>query len=168
MSAPPARQAAARGLSGLLAQVARGDQSAFAALYQRTAAQVLGPPALMLGDTATAEDITVAVYPQLWQSAGHYDSARGSAHAWLMSVAHRHAAAHLLVYYRGYTAVQAASLLGLPAGTAEPRLRAALCALSRNRWLQGDKRADQMPRAGRAAASRGSGGRPGCCCGWAS
>jgi DNA-directed RNA polymerase specialized sigma24 family protein len=37
----------------------------------------------------------------------------------------------LLVYYRGYTAVQAASLLGLPAGAAEPRLRAALCALSR-------------------------------------
>ncbi len=170
-SAPAARQADPADISGLLARVARGDQPAFVELYHRTAAQVLGLAALMLGDTAAAEDITVAVYQQLWQTAAGYDPARGGGHAWLMNVAHRHAAAYLrahrgpgtspagnaaaqlaalppipvpalgcldaparelvlLVYYRGYTTAQAASLLGLPPGTAGHRLRAALCALS--------------------------------------
>jgi RNA polymerase sigma-70 factor, ECF subfamily len=36
----------------------------------------------------------------------------------------------LLVYYRGYTVAQAASLLGLPAVDARSRLRVAMCALS--------------------------------------
>jgi DNA-directed RNA polymerase specialized sigma24 family protein len=36
----------------------------------------------------------------------------------------------VLVCYRGYTTAQAASLLGLPAGTARARLRAGLLALS--------------------------------------
>jgi RNA polymerase sigma-70 factor, ECF subfamily len=48
----------------------------------------------------------------------------------------------LLVYYRGYTVAQAASLLGLPAANARSRLLASLCAVSAaagpDRWPQGD------------------------------
>ncbi len=144
-------------------------------LYHRTAAQVLGLVNLMLGDTVAAEDVTAAVYQQLWHTAARYEPARGCPHAWVLGVAHRHAAGHLrayrgkaaasastatgelaslppaslpaclerldapsrelilLVYYRGYTAAQAASLLGLPAGTAGAHLRMALRALSPDR-----------------------------------
>jgi RNA polymerase sigma-70 factor (ECF subfamily) len=168
MSMPHARQAAGASLAGLLARIARGDQAAFAELYHRTAAQVLGLATVMLGDTAAAEDVTAEAYQQLWHTAGRYDPARGSAHAWLMGMTHRHAARHLranrdlastaatqlaslppaslptvlqrldppsrelilLAYYRGYTAAQAASLLGLPVSAALPRVLAALRTLS--------------------------------------
>jgi RNA polymerase sigma-70 factor (ECF subfamily) len=168
----PAQPPADTGIAALLSQVGGGDRAALSALYQRTAPQVLGLVNLMVGNPAAAEDVTAAVYQQVWHTAARYDPARGSARAWLLSVAHRHAAEHLgahrgtavpragtaavelaplsqlslpgglecldapsrelilLVYYRGYTAAQAALMLGLPAGTALPRLHAALRTLS--------------------------------------
>jgi RNA polymerase sigma-70 factor, ECF subfamily len=167
MRLPPGRRADGDGLAVLLARIGRGDQAAFTVLYQRTVPQVLGLVTLMLGDTEAAEEVTAAVYQQLWHTAACYDPARGGADTWLLGAAHREAAGHLrarrgnaaacagtatggpaclpadlerldaparelilLVYYGGCTAAQAARLLGLPAGTAGPRLHAALEALS--------------------------------------
>jgi RNA polymerase sigma-70 factor (ECF subfamily) len=69
----------------------------------------------------------------------------------------------LLVYYRGYTGAQAASLLGLPATSARPRLHAALRALPPppgqtaatliTELIQRSAADQRRPRAGSAAAA---------------
>jgi RNA polymerase sigma-70 factor, ECF subfamily len=162
-------------VAGLLARVGSGDQAAFAAFYRCTVTQVFSLVSVMLDDAEAAEDVTAGVYRQLSRTAAGYDPGRGSAQAWLLDLAHRHAVGHLrahrvaaaspagtatseltplppswrpaflerldalsrelilLIYCRGYTTAQAASLLGLPAAAAGPRLRAALRALSQTR-----------------------------------
>lgn len=84
------------GVADLLARVACGDDGAFAALYDRTTAQVFGLIYRMVGDTTQAEDVTAQMYRQLWQTAPCSDSAtRDSAQTWLLAPAHRHAIDHL-------------------------------------------------------------------------
>jgi RNA polymerase sigma-70 factor (ECF subfamily) len=86
---PPARPGA--DLAGLLALVARGDQSAFAAVYDRSAAQVFGLVRRVIRDPAQSEEVTQEVMLEVWRSASRFDPHRGSAMAWLMTLAHRRA-----------------------------------------------------------------------------
>jgi len=86
---PPARPGS--DLAGLLALVARGDQSAFAALYDRSAAQVFGLVRRVIRDPAQSEEVTQEVMLEVWRSASRFDPHRGSAMAWLMTLAHRRA-----------------------------------------------------------------------------
>ncbi len=83
--------AAAPPLSHLLVQVARGDEPAFAALYDRTSAAVHGLARRVVRDPARAEEITQEVYLQVWRSASRFDPDRGSAKSWLLTLAHRRA-----------------------------------------------------------------------------
>jgi RNA polymerase sigma-70 factor, ECF subfamily len=78
-------------LAGLLALVARGDQSAFAAVYDRSAAQVFGLVRRVIRDPAQSEEVTQEVMLEVWRSASRFDPHRGSAMAWLMTLAHRRA-----------------------------------------------------------------------------
>ena len=86
---PPARPGS--DLAGLLALVARGDQSAFAAVYDRSAAQVFGLVRRVIRDPAQSEEVTQEVMLEVWRSASRFDPHRGSAMAWLMTLAHRRA-----------------------------------------------------------------------------
>ena len=86
---PPARPGS--DLAGLLALVARGDQSAFAAVYDRAAAQVFGLVRRVIRDPAQSEEVTQEVMLEVWRSASRFDPHRGSAMAWLMTLAHRRA-----------------------------------------------------------------------------
>jgi RNA polymerase sigma-70 factor, ECF subfamily len=86
---PPAKPG--RDLAGLLALVARGDQSAFAAVYDRSAAQVFGLVRRVIRDPAQSEEVTQEVMLEVWRSASRFDPHRGSAMAWLMTLAHRRA-----------------------------------------------------------------------------
>jgi len=86
---PPARPGS--DLAGLLALVARGDQSAFAAVYDRSAAQVFGLVRRVIRDTAQSEEVTQEVMLEVWRSASRFDPHRGSAMAWLLTLAHRRA-----------------------------------------------------------------------------
>jgi RNA polymerase sigma-70 factor, ECF subfamily len=78
-------------LAGLLALVARGDQRAFATVYDQSAAQVFGLVRRVIRDPAQAEEVTQEVMLEVWRSASRFDPHRGSAMAWLMTLAHRRA-----------------------------------------------------------------------------
>ena len=78
-------------LDALLRRVANGDRDAFAAVYDLTNARVYGLVTRVLRDTGYSEETTQEVYLEVWRTASAYDSARGSALAWLLTMAHRRA-----------------------------------------------------------------------------
>jgi RNA polymerase sigma-70 factor (ECF subfamily) len=67
----------------LIRQVARGDQQALGAFYDATSSLVYGLALRILGNTATAEEVTLDVYTQVWRQAAIYDAQRGTPSAWL-------------------------------------------------------------------------------------
>ena len=75
----------------LLARVGIGDRQAFAALSDATAARVFGLVRRLVVDPAQAEEVTQDVYFEIWQTAPRFDAARGSALAWMFTLAHRRA-----------------------------------------------------------------------------
>jgi RNA polymerase sigma-70 factor (ECF subfamily) len=78
-------------LDALLRQVARRDTDAFATLYDRTRSRVYGLITRVLRDAGYSEETTQEVYLEVWRTAEAYDSAKGSALSWLMTMAHRRA-----------------------------------------------------------------------------
>jgi RNA polymerase sigma-70 factor, ECF subfamily len=75
----------------LLAQVARGDHAAFEALYDLLAGPVYGLVRKILRDPAQSEEVAQEVLLEVWRTAPRFDNARGSAVAWVMTIAHRRA-----------------------------------------------------------------------------
>jgi RNA polymerase sigma-70 factor, ECF subfamily len=75
----------------LLARVARGDEAAFAALYDELAPRVFGLARRVLRDPAQAEEVAQEALVEVWRTAGRYDPSRGSATSWALTIAHRRA-----------------------------------------------------------------------------
>ena len=75
----------------LLNRAARGDQAAFAEIYDSTAARVHGLVLRVVRDPAQSEEVTQEVFLEIWRQSSRYDASRGSAVAWLMTIAHRKA-----------------------------------------------------------------------------
>lgn len=75
----------------LLPRVAQGDQAAFAELYDQTAPRVLGLIKRLLKDHSQSEEVTQEVFLEIWQNATRFDSTRGSAASWMLTMAHRRA-----------------------------------------------------------------------------
>ncbi|WP_031464972.1 ECF RNA polymerase sigma factor SigK [Sciscionella sediminilitoris] len=75
----------------LIDRVARGDQAAFAALYDRFAGSVLGVIERVVRNPAYAEEVAQEVLLEVWQKAPRYAEARGSAQSWVLTIAHRRA-----------------------------------------------------------------------------
>ncbi len=71
----------------LISAIASGDQAAMGTLYDATSRVVFGLALRILNDRATAEEVMLDVYTQVWRQAGSYDLQRGSAMAWLMTIA---------------------------------------------------------------------------------
>jgi RNA polymerase sigma-70 factor, ECF subfamily len=78
-------------LGALLARVARGDQDAYAAVYDRTAGQVLGVVRSVVRDPAQSEEVAQEVLLDVWRFASRFDTRLGSGSAWVMTLAHRRA-----------------------------------------------------------------------------
>ena len=78
-------------LDALLRRVAGRDTAAFAALYDHTSTRVYGLVARVLRDSGYSEETTQEIYLEVWRTADAYDSAKGSALSWLMTMAHRRA-----------------------------------------------------------------------------
>jgi RNA polymerase sigma-70 factor (ECF subfamily) len=79
------------GLDDLLRRVARGDEDAFAALYDRVAPRVYGLALRVIRDPAQAEEVAQEALVDVWRTAGRYDPTRGSAISWVLTIAHRRA-----------------------------------------------------------------------------
>jgi RNA polymerase sigma-70 factor (ECF subfamily) len=71
--------------------VARGDADAFDTVYDQVAATVFGIVRRVVRDPAQSEEVTQDVLLEVWRNAAKFDPGRGSATAWVMTLAHRRA-----------------------------------------------------------------------------
>ena len=75
----------------LLRRAGHGDADAFAAVYDLLAARVFGLVTRVVRDAAQAEEVTQESYLECWRHAARFDSAKGSAISWLLTIVHRKA-----------------------------------------------------------------------------
>jgi RNA polymerase sigma-70 factor (ECF subfamily) len=75
----------------LLIRVGRGDEQAFTALYDQVSARVFGLIKRVLRDPAQAEEVAQEVMVDVWRTAARFDRTKGSATAWVFTIAHRRA-----------------------------------------------------------------------------
>ena len=71
----------------LVRQVARRDQRAFLALYERYSGRVYTLILHMLTDRMQAEEVLQETFLRLWRRADQYDPERGSLLVWLLAIA---------------------------------------------------------------------------------
>jgi len=74
-----------------VARVARGDHAAFETVYDQVAGPVYGIIRKVLRDPAQSEEVAQEVMLEVWRTASRFDAGRGSALAWVMTIAHRRA-----------------------------------------------------------------------------
>lgn len=82
-------------LTGLLGRVAEGDHDAFEEFFVHTNKKVFATIRAVLVSTELSEDASQEVYIQVWNTADRFDPARGSAMAWLLTIARRRAVDHV-------------------------------------------------------------------------
>lgn len=75
----------------LLRRAGRGDQQAFAALYDALAPLVHGVVLKVVRDPSQSEEVTQEVFVELWRLAARFDGTKGSARTWAATLAHRRA-----------------------------------------------------------------------------
>lgn len=78
-------------LSELLRASARGDERAFAELYDATSRRLYGLVVRVVRDPAQAEEVAQEAFLEIWRTSARFDPARGSAMSWMMTIAHRKA-----------------------------------------------------------------------------
>ncbi|MFL6182613.1 MAG: ECF RNA polymerase sigma factor SigK [Actinomycetes bacterium] len=88
---PDASTVARRQLDPILERVAKGDEQAFAELYDAVAPNVFGLARRILKQAEHAEEVAQEVLLQVWQQAPRFEPARGSGLAWIMTMTHRRA-----------------------------------------------------------------------------
>jgi len=79
------------GLAALIQRSSRGDEVAFAALYDATSARLHGLVRRVVRDQAQSEEVTQEVFVEVWRQCARYDEGAGSPLAWMMTIAHRRA-----------------------------------------------------------------------------
>ncbi|WP_315098674.1 ECF RNA polymerase sigma factor SigK [uncultured Cellulomonas sp.] len=91
MERGPDESSASRSAESLLSDVARGDDSAFAALYDALGRGVFGTCLGVLRDPDHAAEVAQEVWVEVWRTAARFDRERGSARTWTLTLAHRRA-----------------------------------------------------------------------------
>lgn len=79
----------------LLRRSGRGDETAFAELYDETCSRVFGLVLKVVRDVSLSEAVTQQVYLHLWRHSARFDSAGGSAAGWINKIAYRAAVEQL-------------------------------------------------------------------------
>ena len=90
-SAAGIRQLPDTDLGALLGEVARGDQTAFEGVCARSAATVFGVVRGVVRDPFQAEEVCQEVLLEVWRCASRFQPGKGSAMAWVTTIAHRRA-----------------------------------------------------------------------------
>jgi RNA polymerase sigma-70 factor (ECF subfamily) len=85
------RAAGSPDLADLLRRVSRGDSEAFARLYDATASRTYGVIWRVLRSADHAAEVTQEVYTEVWRQAARFEESKGSATAWITTMAHRRA-----------------------------------------------------------------------------
>jgi RNA polymerase sigma-70 factor (ECF subfamily) len=75
----------------LLGLIALGQSEALAALYDRYRRLVFSIALAVVGDRATAEEVTLDVFVRAWRSAGSYRPDQARVSTWLIRIARNHA-----------------------------------------------------------------------------
>ena len=75
----------------LMQRTARGDQEAFAELYDHLAGPVYGLVRRVLRDPAQSQEVAQEVMVEIWRQATRFDAGKGSVKGYVMTVAHRRA-----------------------------------------------------------------------------
>jgi RNA polymerase sigma-70 factor, ECF subfamily len=101
--------------AALLGAVARGDERAFAEVYDRYASILLGLLLRILHSRAEAEDVLQEVFLQVWQQARSFDAARGRPFTWLVTLARSRAIDRLRAVESRGRAAQRSAEEGAPA-----------------------------------------------------
>jgi RNA polymerase sigma-70 factor (ECF subfamily) len=78
-------------LGDLLRLSGRGDEAAFAELYDATAARAFGLAVRVVRDPAQAEEVAQEAFLEIWRTAGRFDAKKGSAVSWILTIVHRKA-----------------------------------------------------------------------------
>lgn len=73
----------------LLSRAAGGDDDAFAQVYDALSPGVFGTCLAVLRDRDHAAEVTQEVMVEVWRTAARFDPERGSARAWVVTLAHR-------------------------------------------------------------------------------
>ena len=84
-------QARDAGLETLIGAVARGDQAAFTAVCARVGPAVFGVVRAVVRDPGQTEEVCQEVLLEVWRAASRFEPGKGSALAWVTTIAHRRA-----------------------------------------------------------------------------
>src|SRR3954469_21644392 len=76
----------AQKLQHLLARCALRERASFVELYRLTSANLNGVALRILRNRQWAEEVLQEAYVRIWQHAGDYEAARGSAMTWMMNI----------------------------------------------------------------------------------
>ncbi|GAB3197717.1 sigma-70 family RNA polymerase sigma factor [Nocardioides hungaricus] len=90
-ASPPGGGASGPDLVELLRRSSRGDESAFAQLYDATGSRVHGLALRVVRNPAQAEEVTQEAFLEIWRTASRFDPDRGSPLSWLLTITHRKA-----------------------------------------------------------------------------
>lgn len=85
------RAEATRELAELLKASGKGDEAAFARLYDATSSRVVGLAVRVVRDPAQAEEVAQEAFLEIWRTSGRFDPAKGSPLAWMLTIVHRKA-----------------------------------------------------------------------------
>jgi len=76
-------------LAELLKRSGRGDEAAFAELYDATSTRAYGLAVRVVRNPNQAEEVMQEAFLELWRTASRFDSTKGSAVSWILTLVHR-------------------------------------------------------------------------------
>lgn len=75
-------------LAALVAASARGDDGAFARLYDAVSARLYGLVLRVVRDPAQAEEVAQEAFLEIWRQSARFDPRVGSPMGWMLTIAH--------------------------------------------------------------------------------
>lgn len=103
-----------------LEAAAKGDSTAFAALYRLTSPKLFALSMSILRRTDWAEEALQESYVRIWRSAHRYDSAKGAGMSWIVTIARNAALSKLMRRPKDEFAGNESDMLQLPSTDPTP------------------------------------------------